>query len=200
MRIRLAGAGLIALGVGAALAAMAIVAASEGSVRIGGLGYWLAIGAVALLGAGVWLIAIDQPIVPGTLARRGLKFLGLGLISEAVLLGVSTLPAFQGINGVILFFPIFAATWSIIIGAGLTTLALLQAGGRSRRIGAAFLSAPLAFFAGNTLIYNIAGPSGAPVAQVLDVVAGVAVLIGFLGLAWLSVEPAALAVQPRHGS
>jgi hypothetical protein len=200
MRKNQAGAGLIVLGVVAALAAIPNFVGSDGSVSIGGLGYWLAIGAVALLGAGVWLIAIDELMVPATLARRGLKILGLGLISDAVLFSVSTLPAFQGINVMILFFPVFAATWSIVIGAVITTLTLLKAGGRPRWIGVAFVAAPVAFFAGNTLTYKIAGSGGAPVGVALNVVAGVAVLIGFVGLAWLSIRPAAFERQPRQES
>jgi hypothetical protein len=185
------------LGVVVALAAIPNFVGSDGTVNIGGLGYWLAIGAVGLLGAGVWPIAIDELMVPGTLAR-GLKILGLGLISEAVLFSVSTLPAFRGINVMILFFPLFAATWSIVIGAVITTLALLKAGGRPRWIGVAFVAAPVAFFAGNTLTYKIAGSGGGPVGLALNVVAGVAVLIGFVGLAWLSIRPAAFEGQPRQ--
>jgi len=187
---RQAGALLVICGVVLALviAAVAIIG-DTAAIAVGGPGYLLLVACVGLLGVGVALLSASGPIFGGTLARRALKTLAFGLVGDSVILALLSLPGFEGSNMIILFIPGSVSGWATMIGAGLTVLALVTAGGRPRKVGALFLAAPVALFAGIALENDLAGSEGASA-----VVAGGALLLGFVGLAWLALDSAASTV------
>jgi hypothetical protein len=89
----------------------------------------------------------------------------------------------------VLFIPFFVIGWATIIGAGLTVLALVTAGGRPRRVGATFLAAPVALLAVNALVNALSGTEGARLLAIaFAIVAGSALLLGFVGLALLAID------------
>lgn len=186
---RQAGAVLIICGVVLALVATAVaIIGGTPAIAVTGGAYLLLVACVGLLGAGVALLSVSGPVFGGTLARRGLKGLGFGLIADSVILGLLSLPGFEGSNMMILFMPFFVFGWATIIGAGLTVLALVTAGGRPRKVGAIFLVAPVTLFVVNALVNDLSGSEGARLlATALGVLAGGALLLGFVGLAWLGV-------------
>ena len=149
-----------------------------------GPGYLLLAASLSLVGLGVALLSVSGPIYGRTLARRALMSMGFGLVALAVLLGMSTLPGFEGSNVMILFFPLLVSGWATIIGAGLTVVTLLQAGGRPRQVGATFLVGLIALFALNTFRSALAIEAEA----VLGVLAGSALLLGLVGLALLAMR------------
>jgi hypothetical protein len=163
---------------------------ADGTVSAVGPGYLLLAASLGLVGLGVALLSVSGPIYGGTLARRALMSMGFGLVALAVLLGMSTLPGFEGSNVMILFFPLLVSGWATIIGAGLTVVTLLQAGGRPRQVGATFLVAPIALFA--LILWGSALASAGDVASLVGAVLGVlalgAVLLGLLGLGLLAMR------------
>jgi hypothetical protein len=181
---------LIIVGVIVALVTSAVaVAGGTAMVAVGAPGYLLTVACLGLLGVGVALLSVDGPIFGGTLARRGLKTLAFGLVGDFVTLGLLALPGLEGSNAMVLFIPFFVIGWATIIGAGLTVLALVVAGGRPRRVGATFLAAPVALFAVNALVNTLSGTEGARLlATALAIVAGSALLLGFVGLALLAID------------
>jgi hypothetical protein len=193
---RQTGALLIICAVVLALVTTAVsIIGGTAAIAVGGGSYLLLVACVGLLGVGVALLSASGPIFGGTLARRALKTLAFGLVVDSVLLGLSNLPGLEGSNMMILFIPFFVSGWATIIGAGLTVLALVTAGGRPRKVGALFLAAPVALFAVNALVNDLSGFEGArPLAIAFGVVAGGALLLGFVGLAWLGLDSAASSV------
>ena len=198
---RQVGARLIMCGVVLALVTSAVaIIGGTAAISVGGPAYLLLVACVGLLGVGVALLSASGPIFGGTLARRALKTLAFGLVVDSVLLGVSNLPGLEGSNVMILFIPFFVSWWATIIGAGLTVLALVTAGGRPRKVGALFLLAPVALFAVNALVNDLSGSEVArPLAIAFGVVAGGALLLGFVGLAWLGLGSAASAIEVETG-
>jgi len=163
---------------------------ADGTVSAVGPGYLLLAASLGLVGLGVALLSVSGPIYGRTLARRALMSMGFGLVALAVLLGMSTLPGFEGSNVMILFFPLLVSGWATIIGAGLTVVTLLQAGGRPRQVGATFLVAPITLFA--LILWGSALASAGDVASLVGAVLGVlalgAVLLGLLGLGLLAMR------------
>ena len=149
-----------------------------------GPGYLLLVACVGALGLGVALLSVSGPIFGGTLARRALKLLGFGLVGFAVILGILSRPGFEGSNVMILFAPFFVFGWMTIIGVVLTAVALLRAGGRPRLVGTTFLVAPIALIAMSAPVNSFSRPEGLVAA--LAVLAGGALLLGFVGLAMLA--------------
>jgi len=118
-------------------------------IAVGGPGYLLVGVCLGLLGAGVALLSIDRPIFGGTLARRGLKTLAIGLLGGSVTISLMALPGFEGWKVMTLFVPFFVFAWATIIGAGMTVLALIAAGGRPRIVGVMSLVVVLGLFVAN---------------------------------------------------
>jgi hypothetical protein len=199
---RQAGALLIICGVVLALVTTAVaVIGGTAAIAVGGQGYLLLVACVSLLGVGVALLSVSGPIFGGTPARRALKTLAFGLIGDSVILGLLNLPGLQGSNMMVLFIPFFVFGWATVIGAVLTVLSLVTAGGRSRKVGAMFLAAPVALFGVNVLVTDLSGSEGGRLLAIaFGAVAGGALLLGFVGLAWLGWDRAAsTAVFERAG-
>ena len=193
---RQTGALLIICAVVLALVTTAVaIIGGTAAIAVGGAGYLLLVACVGFLGVGVALLSASGPIFGGTLARRAMKALAFGLVADSVILGLLTLPGFEGSNMMVLFIPFFVSGWATIIGAGLTVLALVTAGGRSRKVGAMFLAAPAALFVVNALVNDLSGSEGARLLAIaFGAVAGGALLLGFVGLAWLAWDGAASTV------
>lgn len=180
---------LILAGVMLALITAAIaIGGGTAKIAVAGPAYLLTVASLGLLGVGVALLTVDGPIFGGTLARRGLKTLAFGLIGDFAILGLLALPSLQGSNAMVLFIPFFVIGWATIIGAGLTVLALLLAGGRPRRVGATFLAVPVALFAVNVLVNAFWLDVARLLAVAFGIVAGGALLLGFVGLALLALD------------
>ena len=173
------------IGGGAAMAPLVSVAATgPGPVPIGP-GYLLLVACVGALGLGVALLTLSGPIFGGTLAPLGMMLLAFGLVADAVILGMVSQPGFEGSNVDFLIIPLILFGLMTIIGVVLTAVALLGVGGRPQLVGATFLVAvvPIAllvFGPGNGFFL----PEAVLVA--LPVLAGGALLLGFVGLAMLA--------------
>jgi hypothetical protein len=180
---------LILVGVVVTLASVAVgIAGSTARLIVGAPVYLLGAACLGLLGAGVALLSIDEPIFGGTLARRGLKTLAFGLVGDSVIFGMFALPDLQGSNAIIMIIPFFVIGWATIIGAGMTALALLLSEGRPRKVGALFLVVPVALAVTNTLTNTISRSDGTRLLAVaFGVVAAGALLLGFVGLALLAI-------------
>ena len=192
MRKRQGGAVLIICGVVLALVitAVSIIGGGGGIPDIsGGPGDLLLVACLGLLGLGVALLSVSGPIFGGTLARRALTILGFGLVGDSVILGLAALPDFQGSKVMVLFIPFFVMAWVTVIGAGLTVLELVAAGGRPRQVGATFLVAAIALFAVNASVNSLPGSEGGRLLAIaFAVLAGGALLLGFVGLALLGLD------------
>ena len=114
--------------------------------------------------------------------------LAFGLVADAVMLGMMSQPGFEGSNVDFLILPLIVAGLMTILGAVLTVAALVLAGGRPRRVGATFLVVPIALYALSASGNIFPGPEGVPLLLLvaLAVLAGGALLLGFLGLALLA--------------
>jgi hypothetical protein len=118
-----------------------------------------------------------------------MKTLGFGLVGDSVLYGLTALPGLHGSSVMALFIPFFVIGWATVIGAGMTLLALVTSQGHPRKVGAVFLVVPVALFVVNLFINTRSGIDDARLlAIVFGFVAGVALLLGFAGLALLAFE------------
>ena len=151
-----------------------------------GPGYLLLVACVGALGLGVALLTLSGPIFGGTLAPLGMMLLAFGLVADAVILGMVSQPGFEGSNVDFLIIPLILFGLMTIIGVVLTAVALLRAGGRPRLVGATFLVAvvPIALFVLYGPVNSFLLPEAVLVA--LPVLAGGALLLGFVGLAMLA--------------
>jgi hypothetical protein len=180
---------LILIGVLVTLASVAVgIAVGTARLTIGAPLYLLSAACLGLLGAGVALLGVDGPIFGGTLARRGLKTLGFGLVGDAVLFGMFALPGLQGSSAMLLFIPFFAIGWATVIGAGMTVFGLLVSEGRPRKVGTIFLVVPVAVVVTNAFTNTLSGTDATrSLAIAFGVVAAGALLLGFVGLALLAI-------------
>ena len=158
-----------------------------------GAGYVLLVACVGCLGVGLVLLSFSSPIFGGTPARRALKILAFGLVGDAVILAMLSQPGFEGSNVDFLIMPLVVFGLMTIIGAALTVAALVLAGGRPRRVGATLLVVPIALYALSASVNVSSGPEGVPLVLTiaLGVLAGGALLLGFVGLAWLALARSA---------
>jgi len=153
-----------------------------------GAGYVLLVSCVGCLGLGLVLLSFSKPTFGGTPARRALKLLAFGLVGDAVILAMLSQPGFEGSNVDFLILPLVVFGCMTIIGAALTVAALVLAGGRPRRVGATFVVVPIALYALSASVNIFSGPDGVPLLLVvaLSVLAGGALLLGFVGVALLA--------------
>ena len=149
-----------------------------------GAGYVLLVACVGCLGVGLALLSFSDPIFGGTPAQRVLTILAFGLVGNAVILAMLSQPGLEGSNVDFLIIPLILFGLMTIIGAALTVAALVLAGGRARRVGATFLVVPIALYALSASVNSSSVPEGVLVA--LAVLAGGALLLGFVGLAMLA--------------
>jgi hypothetical protein len=112
-----------------------------------------------------------------------------GLLGDAVILGLTALPGLEGWRIVVLLVPFFFIGWVTIIGLGMTVVALLADRGRPRIVGATFVAAPVALFLVNVFANGPSGDEGPTglIAIAFAVVAGSALLMGFVGLGLLAI-------------
>ena len=168
----------------AAMAPLVSVAATGPGPAPIGPGYLLLVACVGALGLGVALLTLSGPIFGGTLAPLGMTLLAFGLVADAVILGMVSQPGFEGSNVDFLIIPLILFGWMTIIGVVLTAVALLRAGGRPRLVGATFLVAGVAIALFVVSLNDFFLPEG--VRAALPVLAGGALLLGFVGLAMLA--------------
>jgi hypothetical protein len=180
------------IGGGAAMSPFVSVADTGPDPAPIGPGYLLLVASIGALGLGVALLTLSGPIFGGTLAPLGMMLLAFGLVADAVILGMVSQPGFEGSNVDFLIIPLILFGLMTIIGVVLTAVALVRAGGRPRWVGATFLVVPIALFVSYGPIDRFLLPDVVLVA--LPVLAGGALLLGFVGLAMLALarnaEPA----------
>lgn len=202
MHTRRLGAALILAAVTATCLVGVVAASGLDVVGPRGPGTILFGGCATLLGAGLALLGVGEPLFGGTLGRRGLRTFALALLGESTLLVLSTAPDFQGYRVMALFIPMFVLAWLTVIGAGMTLLALIGSAGPPRNVAKIFLLVPIALIPVNGVVGLVPMSRLSPadarlMALSLASLVLVPLLAGFVGLARLGLIGPSAATGPR---
>jgi hypothetical protein len=189
-RLRIGGA-LVIGGVISALIAGIIVAIDVANFQTrAGSGYAIVATSLFLLGIGLALVSTHASgVFPWIWARRGLMTLGAGLLFDAVLVALATLPALSGSMADVLILPLIPAIWITVTGFGLTVIGVLFSGGRCRPVGWILVAA----VAGLGVAGRFSSDALRPIGVGLGVVAALILAAGIAGIGIVAI----LGVQPQ---